>query len=340
MFGLGAILIALIVIVAVVLWVRRTQTRTEAAKGVEPRGTAEPRSRISLLTEAIGYIGAILVLAGGGAAIGQRWEDFGTPARLAILGCATLAFLAVGAFTRPSTEPAFKRLTSITWAISVAGFAGTAAVLNQYYDTRAEVAFVTTATASTAYAIVLWALHSGAIQHAVMFAGLLASSVSILTWAIHDPSPWITATTMWVIGVAWIALGWTRRISPWWMALPLGLLVALIAPANMNVDPAVYALGIGTAGAVMALSVVGRFTPGLAVGAVGMLGYVVGAVTHYFSDTIGVPAALAITGLLILVLGAVVARLLRITTRGARPGSGGAEGAAHEGRDHPARHAA
>lgn len=335
MFGFVSLLVMLAIVAGVVVWVRRARTQTPAGAGHLQSG--ESRGRISLLTEAIGYIGAILVLAGGGAAIGQQWESFGTPARLATLGGATLAFLIIGAFTRSSAEPAFKRLTSVTWAISVAGFAGTAVVLNQFYDARAEVAFVTTATASTAYAVVLWALHSGAIQHAITFGGLLASAASILTWAIHDPSPWMIATPMWGIGVAWVALGWTRRISPWWMAVPLGLLVALIAPANMNVDPAVYTLGIGTAGAVMALSVLGRFTPGLAIGAVGMLGYVVGAVTHYFSDTIGVPAALAITGLLILVLGAVVARLLRITSR---PGSGGAPGTAEERHDHPARHAA
>ena len=327
LFGLLSTLLLVAAGVAIVLWVRRS--RAGVAAGEEPQGLGQerPRGRISLLTEAIGYIGAILVLAGGAVGIGQRWAEFSKPTRLAMLGAAALVFLAIGALTRSSTEPAFQRLTSVTWAMSVAAFAGTAAVVNQFYDTEPETAFLTIATSSTAYAILLWALNRHAIQHAVMFAGLLVSVASILTRVIHEPAPWIIATAIWAIAVLWVALGWTRRVSPWWMALPLGLVVALIAPAAMDNDPARFALGIGTAGCVMALSVAAKFTPGLAIGAVGMLGYVVGVVTHYFSGTIGVPAALAITGLLILVLGALTARLFRFTARGPRQGDEGTQGA-------------
>ena len=39
-----------------------------------------------------------------------------------------------------------------------------------------------------------------------------------------------------------------------------------------------------------------------------MLGYAVGAVTYYFGDTLGVPASLTITGLLVLTLAAAATR--------------------------------
>jgi hypothetical protein len=329
--GILVLLVPVGMLVAIVLWVRRS--RPVARPGDDGRRTAAPKvaGRISLLTEAIVYIGAILVLAGGIVAIRQQWHRFGDATQLAILASSAFVFLAIGAFARSSTEPALERLTSVTWAISVGACAGAIAVVDLMYETAPETAFLTIATITTAYAIALWAVHPRAVQHAVMFVGLLVSAASILTITIHDPEPWTIALTLWGIGVAWAALGWTRRLEPWWMAVPLGLLVALIAPANMNVDPATYALGIGTAGAVMALSVVGRFSPGLGLGAVAMFGYLVGMITRYFGDTIGVPAALAVTGFLILILAAASARLLRYMRRGSGPSEGSAEEAGGAG---------
>ena len=51
----------------------------------------------------------------------------------------------------------------------------------------------------------------------------------------------------------------------------------------------------------------------LGVGTVGMFGYVTATVVRYFGDSLGVPAALAITGVVILVLAVVTARLARMT---------------------------
>jgi hypothetical protein len=91
--------------------------------------------------------------------------------------------------------------------------------------------------------------------------------------------------------------------------VPLGLVVALTAPATIGEPAALsFALGIGTAATVMALSVLAKFTPGLAMASLALLGYVIGAVTYYFGDTLGVPASLSIAGLLILALAAVATR--------------------------------
>jgi hypothetical protein len=316
MAGVGPLLLVAAV-VGIVLWVRHSGTEARTGEGTQGRGPEEGRSRVSLLTEAVGYVGTILVLTGGGVALGQRWTDFSKPTRLGILGAATLVFLAIGTLTRTSTEPAFKRLTSVTWAVSVGTFAGTAGVVNELQNTEPETAFLVIATSSTAYAMVLWGLNPRALQHAVMFAGLLFSAGSILVRVIHEPPTWVVPTAIWAIAVLWVSLGWTRRISPWWTAVPLGLLVALIAPAAIQNAPARFMLGIGTAASVMALGVAAKFTPGLAMGAVGLLGYVIGVVTYYFSDTAGVPLVLAITGLLVLVFAAVTARLSTFTRKGA-----------------------
>jgi hypothetical protein len=90
----------------------------------------------------------------------------------------------------------------------------------------------------------------------------------------------------------------------------------------------VFAIGIATAAAAMAASVPLRNTPLLALGTLAMFGYVTGVVVRYFHQSLGVPGALAITGVLILGLAAVTARLLR-ATRPPKPEQPGAEAPPH-----------
>jgi hypothetical protein len=63
----------------------------------------------------------------------------------------------------------------------------------------------------------------------------------------------------------------------------------------------------------MAASVPLRNTPLLALGTLAMFGYVTSVVVRYFHQSLGVPGALAITGVLILGLAVVTARLMRAT---------------------------
>jgi len=110
-----------------------------------------------------------------------------------------------------------------------------------------------------------------------------------------------------------VLAGWRRWLEPRWAAVPLGLLLSLVAPDYaLSEHGWVYAIAVPTAVAVMAASVALRNTPMLAMGTIGLFGYVTDMVVHYFADSLGVPTALALTGALILVLAAVSARLLRV----------------------------
>lgn len=328
MFGsLILILVVAGIVGGVAVWVRRSRFDQAEDDDVRPD---EPR-RISLLTEAVGYIGTILLLAGATAAVGQRWHDISTAGRLAFLGGASVLFLAVGAVVRSSGEPAFRRLTGVTWAVSVVAFGGCAAVIEDSIDAAARPTFLVIVTTSTAYAGLLWLVHRHAIQHALVFAGLLLSAAAVVTNAVDEVDSWMIAVPLWAIGVCWAAAGWWRRLDPWFVAVPLGLLAALIAPAAIDVSGARYGLGIATAAAVMALAVIGRFTPGLAMSAVAMLGYVIGAVTYYFGDTLGIPASLSIAGLLILIMVAVAMRLHWFSRHEPPPPPKGGGGQGHRG---------
>ena len=305
MIGSLVVLVVIGALVAgVATWVR--QNRPELLPAAP--ANAQPR-RISLLMEAIGYIGTILVLAGGLTFVQQHWHDISESGRLAMLAVSAGIFLGIGAFTWSSTEPALRRLAAVTWAVSVAAFAGSIGMVNVLLDAGGKKPFLTIATSTAAYAVVLWLAHRHGIQQAVAFGASCVGVASIVNYVVTDASGWMIVVPLWAMGVAWAAAGWWRRVDPWFVALPLGLLVALVAPSTIDHPSGLrFALGIATATTVMTFAVVARFTPALAMGSVAELGYVIGAVTYYFGDTLGVPASLAIAGFLILAMAGAAAR--------------------------------
>lgn len=305
---IGSLVLLLVVgavVAGIAAWMRQHRPELPASRAAE---AAQPR-RISLLTEAIGYIGTILVLAGAFAFAQQHWSDITEGGRFAILAVATAVFLGIGGFVLSSTEPALRRLAAVTWSVSVAAFAGSAGMVNVMLDTTGKTPFLTIATSTAAYAVILWLLSRHGVQQAVAFGASCVGVASIVNYLIADASGWMIVVPLWAMGVIWAASGWWRRVTPWFVAFPLGLLVALIAPATIDQPSGLrFGLGIATATTVMALAVVAKVPPALAMGSVAELGYVIGAVTYYFGDTLGVPASLAISGLLILVMAAAAAR--------------------------------
>lgn len=301
---IGSLVLLLVVgavVAGTVAWMRQHRPDLRSSAAAEE---TQPR-RISLLMEAIGYIGTILVLAGAFAFAQQHWSDISEAGRLAILAVGTALFLGIGAFVLSSTEPALRRLAAVTWAISVAAFAGSAGMVNLLLDTSGKTPFLTIATSTAAYAIILWLVHRHGVQQAAAFGAACVGVASIVNYVIMDASGWMIAVPLWAMGIAWASAGWWRRVDPWFVAAPLGLLVALVAPAAIDRPSGLrFGLGIATASIVMAFAVVEKFTPALAMGAIAELGYVIGAVTYYFGDTLGVPASLAIAGLLILLMAA------------------------------------
>ena len=182
--------------------------------------------------------------------------------------------------------------------------------------------------AVTVYAAALWLVRRRALQNLALFAGLVITILGIvdiitvpvrtgpaspLSPDINLPAPVLAiALPLWVFGLAWAGLGWRRYVEPLWVTIPCGVILALIAPSFAAGHYGwMYAIGIATAAAAMAASVPLRNVPLLALGALAMFGYVTSVAARYLHDSLGVPSALAITGVLILGLAVVSARLMR-----------------------------
>ncbi len=293
-------------------WARRQGLLAAGPAAEGERGTR----RISLLTEAVAYVGAVLLLAGGIAGLSQRWNGIGGWGRTGVLAGAAAIFLVTGIFLRRAGEPAIQRLAGVVWFLSVvcaAGAAGIAAY--DVYGNTGAVTVLAAGAGGTVYAAALWLVRRRASQNAALFAGLVTAICGTVATSAGGPGhvPALAyALPLWGFGLGWSWLGWRRHVEPIWVTMPCGVILALIAPGLAAGEHGwVSAIGIAAAAAAMTASVPLRNTPLLALGTLAMFGYVTSAVIRYFRQWLGVPAALAVTGALILGLAAVSARLMR-----------------------------
>jgi len=321
-------LILAIVVVALIFggfyyWARRQGLVT-----TEPAGERGSR-RISLLTEAVAYVGAILLLAGGIAAVGQQWNSLGDWGQAGVLAGAAVFLLLAGILARQVREPAIQRLAGVVWFLSAACVGGaTGLAANDVPAASGAVTVLATGAAVTVYAAALWLVRRRALQNAALFAGLVITVCGIIATAAR-PSGQLHllgyALALWGFGLAWTWLGWRRYVEPVWVTMPCGAILALYSPSlTVGSQGWVYAIGIATAAAAMAASVPLRNTPLLALGTLAMFGYVTSVTVQYFHRSLGVPAALAIAGALILGLAVISTRLMR-AARPAKPGKPDAE---------------
>jgi hypothetical protein len=209
----------------------------ERASLTGPGATGGER-RVSLLAEALGYVGVVLALAGAAVGLAQGWEDLPLWARLVIPAAATGLLLLGGFLLRRQEEPAFRRLMSVLWVLAVGGLAWTLAVLGvEVIDWDAgvdgEPIALVTAGGCTVLAGVLYLLRRHGLQQAALLASLHALLVSSLLVALPDTDPpmWWFAAAIWLLGLAWAALGWSGMVEPGWLAVAFGCAGALVGPA-------------------------------------------------------------------------------------------------------------
>ena len=271
------------------------------------------RRRIPLLTESLGYLGVLVVLASIGTGLGERWNGLAPWQRSGALAAVALVLLTIGLLLRRTTDRVAERFTGFCWFVSVA--AAGAAVGVGVHDLGGQAAAgtaIAVGATATAYSTALWLLRRRELQMATFFAGLIIVICAAVPAVTGAALPWLTVPLgLWMLGIAWATLGW-QYPDPLWTSLPFGAAIALVAPALAiwRYD-AMFATGIATAAAVMAASVRFRSRVLLAFGAVAEFGYLTAALVYYFRGLLGIPESLAITGAVLLLLAALSARLRR-----------------------------
>jgi hypothetical protein len=281
-------------------------------------------SRIPLIAEILGYVGAALVLTAGGAVMDRVWATWDPLAQMTAIGSAAAVLFLAGLPFFTHAEEALSRMAGVLWALSAGLLMWFLALV---FAELAELDFGQTALAvgliGGLVAGVLLALRRGALQQIPLYVGGVIATFGFAVafgptdhfcTGFHEPY-WLTPSILGFAGL-WFGAVWTRLLQPTATALVLGAITLFGAPlfALGDLGDIAPLIGVVAAVALLAASAILRRVVVLVCGALGLFAYLNWTVAEYFGESVGTPVALLVAGLGVLVIALVAARRF-----GARP---------------------
>jgi hypothetical protein len=254
-----------------------------------------PESGPSLVVEALGYLGGIVMLVGAGILTGMYWADLSVAPRLILIGATALAMVGAGFAVSDRLGDAAGRLRSVLWALGVAATAGffgvfSTEVLNRYD----EHALVVVGPCTAVVAGLLWWLRPTSLQQLGLFVPTTVAAVAVGLELSSTSSSWGGAT-MWSVAMVWAALSLAGWLEPRVTGVALGMLGAVLGAMMMDADVGI-ALALATAVAAGVLALWARSLPWLGVAAVALLWTMPRAAGAWFPGTLSAALTLIVTG--------------------------------------------
>ncbi len=268
----------------------RHDSSPRPAVGSAPAVTAG----MSLVVEALGYLGGVIMLVGAGILVGLVWEDVPVAVRL-VLGAGTaLALVAAGLAVPDGLGAAAGRLRSVLWVLAVAATAAVATVwsndvLGRYDEAALVVVFPPTALVAAA----LWRMRRTWPQQLALLVTLVLSAAAVGV-QVAEPD-WVPGISVWVLAVAWTAVAWTGRLQPRATGLAFGGVAAIFGAMTTASEPGIV-LGLATAAAMLAMALYERSLPLLAVAAAGLLQAAPRAAFEWFPGRLSASLTLIVVG--------------------------------------------
>lgn len=287
-----------------------------AAKGAE----TQHRSYVaSLVVEALGYLGAVIIVVGLGLIIGEYWEDL--PTWLTVVGALALSagFVAAGAVMPVERSDAASRLRTVLYTAAVLPFAGaTAIAATEWFGLEDIQVGVAASAAATAFAAVLWRFARRPLQQVAFFVAALftvGTTTSMLTQPEYtsyysEPPMWVTVTglAIWAFGLGWLLLSWAGLIQPEELGKVLGAVAMITGIMNASQADWGLFLGVATVSALVVLAVMLRDFGLLIVGAIGTLQVLPRLITTLFPGQLAAAVALLAVGALLVLAAIYIAR--------------------------------
>ncbi|HEX6301338.1 MAG TPA: DUF2157 domain-containing protein [Acidimicrobiia bacterium] len=259
--------------------------------------------------EAIAYLGAVLVLIALGVLAAEFWDRLVPWGRFALGLAVTLILLLVGLVFARAEEPAVERAQMFAWFLTVPAAALTAyVVVGELADADDPDTFVWVSLISLAAAFALWWMRHSALQTIAMGAASGVSVVALVSLS-DSPPDWAYGLSLAGLGMVWLLLTWGGLLRPArtsYVVAAVGMLCVGLPDAS---EPPWPFLGLAAGLALMALSVPLNHAVLLGMGVAGLFVYIPITVFEVFGETLGVPVALLITGLILLGVVVVTARL-------------------------------
>ncbi len=282
---------------------RAQADRILAVERGEP--VVQARRPASILAEALGYVGGVLILVATAVLVGRFWADLGVPGRLVVTFGAAAVLVGVGAVV-PVASPAGGRLRAVLWLVAVAvlGF-GTGLLADDVWHLASETVLLVAACETAVVAAALWWWHRTALQQAAFLAALAVMAAAGAAHLPRDDAE-VIGLAVWGVGVVWLLLGWGAVVGPRLVADVLGGAVVVVGTLAVIDSAWGSALAIATGVVLVAAGVVLRDVTLLVVGSLALLIDVPVVTGRWFPDALAAPVALLLVGVL-LVVGALIA---------------------------------
>ena len=274
-------------------------------------------------TEVITYAGALVTLAGLGTLLGTQYRQLGVIGRLAIPGLVAVAALAVAWILPRERARARRAQTSLVTlaVVAIALFVGQLQVelvggptASIGTDTGTRIALVSSLIAAVLAAAFLSRLRAGLLAAELSIAVLIASGYTVAR--LHLDRGWATEIVFLVAAVLLLlAAEYGRSLNVLWatevLAFAGGLapiVTAFIAAGDGNL--ALELFGGLLAAAAFAAAVL-RSSAGYAfAGGIGLFAFVLDIEFRYFRSSLGFAVSLVISGLALLGIALLLARII------------------------------
>ena len=274
-------------------------------------------------TEVITYAGALVTLAGLGTLLGTQYRQLGVIGRLAIPGLVAIASLLVARALPAERARARRAQTSLlTLAVAAIGLftgqlqaellGGPDASISPHTGYR--ILLVAALVSAVLAAAFLFRLRAGLLAAALSVALLVAAISSILRLQLQHG--WAVEAVFLITGAILVAAAeYGRRQKVLWATEVLAfagpsmaIITAFITAQDGNLPLEIF--GGVLAGVAFAVSVY-RGSAGYAfAGGVGLFGFVLDIEFRYFQSSLGFAVSLVISGLVLLGIALLLARLL------------------------------
>jgi Predicted membrane protein (DUF2157) len=274
----------------------------------------QPRRRLPLVAEVLGYLGAVLAATAIAVALRQVWKHVPPGAWLAFTAVLAVGMLVAGALVRAEADPAFARLRSVLWLLATASAAAVATVLTSKFLHLSDTSVALCAEAAwLVCAIPMWWRTRSPVQQAAAFGGAIALTETGLDRIAPHAGPFAYGFALWILAVAWGAAVARGYLMPRVTGLLLAGIGALVgATIAMSADnPLGQVLALLTVAGLLAAGIAAHRVLLIAIGAAGTLFVIPATANRYLPGSLAAPLAVATVGIVLLTIAMWLARQRR-----------------------------
>ncbi len=180
----------------------------EATTTAPTTPATKPAHASSVLVEALGWLGATIVVIGLGLLIGNWWDELGSWGRIVLIAVVSAALVGAG-FALPGATGPSRRVRVALWLAGSLGSAFAAGLLAEevWGSTTDERTGVLAALVSAAVSAVLWRVGRHPVQHLATAGALGLAAMFLVSWLYPDDFEWLwPGLALSAVGTLWAGL--------------------------------------------------------------------------------------------------------------------------------------